>query len=189
MTSALSQISHRTVIKADYPRNIAAIQLARYRFRGLVQQRCWRERRSEKGLSFGGNACVAQSSSPKYTLPQNTGGPNDETDEDHVRTSLCRDSGRRDANTGAGRRCHLLQLSAAMGRLGLDAQGDQGRPRLRHPLRQQEFRPDAVAAARREEQPGRRHRLLRRQLRHEGKEPRAWSSPTSRRAGAMCPPV
>src|SRR5882757_461198 len=38
------------------------------------------------------------------------------------RAVAIRQSGRRD----------LLQLSAGMGRLGLDAQGDQGRPQLRH---------------------------------------------------------
>ncbi len=36
-------------------------------------------------------------------------------------------------------RRHLLQLPAGMGRLGLDAQGHQGRSQLRHPARQQEF--------------------------------------------------
>ncbi|MCK7468013.1 MAG: hypothetical protein MZU91_07765 [Desulfosudis oleivorans] len=40
--------------------------------------------------------------------------------------------------------------------------------RDRHPARQQELRPDPVPADRREKQPGRRHRLLRRDLRHPG---------------------
>src|SRR5262245_43697857 len=68
---------------------------------------------------------------------------------------------------GRGRRRDLLQLPAAMGRLGLDAQGDQDRPRPRCALRQQEFRPGAFSAARGKEQPRRRHRLFRRDVRHQ----------------------
>jgi hypothetical protein len=72
--------------------------------------------------------------------------------------AICK-SGRRD----------LLQLSARMGRLGLNAEGDQDGPELRYPARQQEFRPGAGTDTRREEQSCRRHRIFRRHVRHEGK--------------------
>ena len=67
----------------------------------------------------------------------------------------------------SGRR-DLLQLPAGMGGLGLHAQGHQGRPQIRHSARQQELRTGAGADSRREGQSGRRHRLFRRHLRHEG---------------------
>ncbi len=68
-----------------------------------------------------------------------------------------------------GRRRHLLQLPARVGRLGHHAQVDQGGPQARRSARQQELRADAVDPDRRQGEPGGRHRLLRRDLRHQGR--------------------